>query len=135
MIEKFSVSALRRWRLWPLEINCPSPWGSRAGLQFSLEQELPVPQSHADPCQPSQAPLTLTSASNKRDGSTALSQATQNTVSNFLGLVLGQGSGSPALAFLCRGPTLLAIATYKAQAAATSRVVINSYHLDPPLTI
>ena len=98
-----------------------------------------MPQSHADPCQPSQAPLTLTSASNKRDGSTALSQATQNTVSNFLGLVLGQGSGSPALAFLCRGPTLLAIATYKAtykaQAAATSRVVINSYHLDPPLTI
>ena len=92
MIEKFSVSALRRWRLWPLEINCPRPRGSRAGLQFSLEQELPAPQSHADPCQPSQAPLTLTSASKKRDGSTALSQATRNTVSNCLGLVLGQGS-------------------------------------------
>lgn len=135
MIEKFSVSALRRWRLWPLEINCPRPRGSRAGLQFSLEQELPAPQSHADPCQPSQAPLTLTSASKKRDGSTALSQATRNTVSNCLGLVLGQGSGSPALAFLCRSPALLVMATHKARAAATSRVVIDSYHLDLPLTI
>lgn len=106
VIEKFSVSALRQWRLWPLEINCPSPWGSRAGLQFSLWQELPTPQSHADPCQPSQAPLTLTSASSKRDGSTALSQATRNTVTNFLGLVLGQGSGLPALAFLVERPNL-----------------------------
>lgn len=74
VIEKFSVPALQQWQLRPLEIDCLHPWGCQTELQLSLDQELPAPQSLADPCQPSQAPLTPASASDKRDGPTALTR-------------------------------------------------------------
>lgn len=52
-----------------------------------LQQELTVPQSLADACQPSQDLLTLASVSDEEGSPTALTQATPDILTPFLGLM------------------------------------------------
>lgn len=104
MIEKFNVPALQQWRLWPSEINCPHPRGSRAGRQLSPEQELPAPQSLADARPSSQAAPKRASASDEGDAPTALTQATPNILTTFLSLVAPCPPPGQLSPFLGEGP-------------------------------